>query len=113
MARRILIRMAAIVVVLALLIVACGPAPTPEVIEKVVKETVVVEKEVEVTKVVEKEVVVTASPEPGMVTFVSWAEEEFEQEAIEKMLEAFEADTGVTVEFIIVTSGGTHSGGAP
>jgi ABC-type nitrate/sulfonate/bicarbonate transport system substrate-binding protein len=52
------------------LLAACGPAPTPEVVEKVVKETVVVEKEVEVTKVVEvekeveKEVVVTATPEP-------------------------------------------------
>jgi inositol-phosphate transport system substrate-binding protein len=43
----------AVVVILSLL-AACGPAPTPEVIEKVVKETVVVEKEVEVE--VEKEV---------------------------------------------------------
>ena len=53
-----------ILVVLTLLVASCGPTPTPEVIEKVVKETVVVEKEVEVTKVVEKEVVVTATPEP-------------------------------------------------
>jgi len=48
------------------LLAACGPTPTPEVVEKVVKETVVVEKEVakEVTKVVETEVekVVTATP---------------------------------------------------
>ena len=44
-----------------LLLTACGPAPTPQVI----KETVVVEKEVpvEVTKVVEKEVVVTVEVE--------------------------------------------------
>ena len=33
-----------------MLLVACGPAPTPEVVEKVVEQTVVVEKE----KVVEK-----------------------------------------------------------
>jgi len=46
------------------LLAACGPAPTPEVVEKVVKETVVVEKEVVVTQEVEKEVVVTATPEP-------------------------------------------------
>ena len=48
------------------MLAACGPTPTPEVVEKVVKETVVAEKEVakEVTKVVETEVekVVTATP---------------------------------------------------
>jgi len=42
--------------------VQCGPAPTPEVVTE--KETVVVEEQVEVTKVVEKEVVVTATPAP-------------------------------------------------
>lgn len=58
------------ILVLTLLVagaqVAACAAPTPEVIEKVVKETVVVEKEVpvEVTKVVEKEVVVTPTPVP-------------------------------------------------
>jgi peptide/nickel transport system substrate-binding protein len=46
------------------LVAACGPTPAPEVVEKVVKETVVVEKEVEVTKVVEKEVMVTPAPMP-------------------------------------------------
>jgi len=39
---------------------ACGPTPTPEVVEKVVKETVVVE--------VEKEVVVTPTPAPAVPT---------------------------------------------
>lgn len=67
-----------IVLVLAMALfmtVQCGPepaAPTPEVIERVVKETVIVEKEVEVEKPVEVEVevtreidvVVTATPEP-------------------------------------------------
>jgi peptide/nickel transport system substrate-binding protein len=46
------------------LVAACGPTPAPEVVEKVVKETVVVEKEVEVTKVVEKEVQITPTPMP-------------------------------------------------
>jgi inositol-phosphate transport system substrate-binding protein len=56
----------AVVVILSLL-AACGPAPTPEVIEKVVKETVVVKEEVEVTKVVEveKEVQVTVEVPVG------------------------------------------------
>jgi multiple sugar transport system substrate-binding protein len=50
------------------LLAACGPTPTPEVVEKVIKETVVVEKEVEVevTKEVPvevtKEVLVTPTP---------------------------------------------------
>ena len=53
---------------------ACGATPTPQVVEKVVKETVVVTSEVEKvvketvevvsTQVVEKEVVVTATPAP-------------------------------------------------
>jgi peptide/nickel transport system substrate-binding protein len=61
--------------ILVTVAVQCGPAPTPEVIEKVVKETVVVEKEVEKEVVVEVEVtkivagtpetiIVTATPEP-------------------------------------------------
>jgi len=53
----------AVVAILSLL-AACVPAPTPAVVEKVVKETVVVEKRVEVTKIVEKEVVVTPTPLP-------------------------------------------------
>ena len=55
MSRRTMSAMVAILV-MATLVAACGPAPTPQ----VVKETVVVEKPVEVTK----EVVVTAVPEP-------------------------------------------------
>ena len=56
------------VLILGLLVVACGPAPTPQTVVQtvVVKETVEVEKEVqvEVTKVIEKEVLVTPTPEP-------------------------------------------------
>ena len=53
-------KVAALAVVIVVLVVGMAScAPTPKVVEKVVKETVVVEKEVEVTKVVEKEVEVT------------------------------------------------------
>jgi len=60
-----------LLIVLGLLFTACAPA-TPQIVEKIVKETVVVEKEkvvektvvVEQTKVVEKEKVVTATPVP-------------------------------------------------
>jgi hypothetical protein len=45
-------KMVGLVVLLAL-VAGCGPAPTPEVVKEVVKETVVVEKEVEVTKEVQ------------------------------------------------------------
>jgi len=51
----------AVSLVLAMVAVQCGPAPTPEVVEKVVKETVVVEVEKEVEKIVE----VTPTPVPG------------------------------------------------
>jgi peptide/nickel transport system substrate-binding protein len=53
-----------VAILLMVTVIQCAPAATPEVVEKVVKETVVVEKPVEVTKVVEKEVVVTPTPEP-------------------------------------------------
>jgi len=96
------------VVILGLVAAACGPTPTPEVIEKVVKETVVVEKEVEVevTKIVEveKEVVVTATPVPVVVTFMSWAEDDFEVGALEELIKRFKkAHPEVTVECEIVT----------
>ena len=68
---------ATMVSVLALLLSACGPAPTPQVVEKIVTKEVekvvtqevekVVTKEVEkvVTKEVEKEVIVTPTPGPN------------------------------------------------
>jgi peptide/nickel transport system substrate-binding protein len=52
-------------VIVASLLAAC-PAPTPEVVEKVVKETVEVE--------VEKEVVVTATPEPSEPVILRYAD---------------------------------------
>jgi peptide/nickel transport system substrate-binding protein len=67
----------AVIVVLSMILAACGPTPEPEVIVETIKETVVVEGtpqvvEKEVTKVVQEtvvqeatvEVVVTAAPEP-------------------------------------------------
>ena len=53
-----LVYLSVIVALLLSFMAACGPTPTPEIVEKVVKETVVVEKEVEVTAVpVEKTIV--------------------------------------------------------
>jgi raffinose/stachyose/melibiose transport system substrate-binding protein len=79
-----LIGLVAVLGLFAPIAVACGPAATPQVVEKEVVvekpvvETVVVEKEVVVEKpvvetvVVEKEVVVTPTPEPVKITF--WTE---------------------------------------
>lgn len=55
----------AVAMIASLVLASCAPA-TPEVVEKVVKETVIIEKEVPVEKtvVVEKEVVVTPTPKP-------------------------------------------------
>lgn len=82
-----------------LIVAACGPAPTPE----VVKETVVVEKEVEVTKVVveEKEVVVTATPEPEAreLEIFHWWTGPGEREAADAMFAAL-ADAYPDVEVI-------------
>ena len=72
-----------VVMMLATALAACGPTPVPEVVEKVVKETVIVEgtpQTVEkiVTEVVETTVekVVTATPEPTrkIITF-AWTQE--------------------------------------
>ncbi|MBC7242008.1 MAG: hypothetical protein H5T60_06145 [Anaerolineae bacterium] len=57
-----LLGLLAVVLAVSMIVVGCAPAPTPQVVEKVVKETVVVEKPVEKTVVVEKQVVVTPTP---------------------------------------------------
>ena len=65
------LRVVALVVVAALLLSACGPAPTPvvvekeKVVEKPVVQTVVVEKEKVVEKPVVQTVVVQVTAEPG------------------------------------------------
>ena len=105
------------VAVLASLVAAC--APTPEVVEKVVKETVVVEKEVEVevTKVVAgtpETVVVTATPVPeapkptGEILIWGWPAAD---QAFEAIIEGFNEeypDIQVTWEMIPGMAGGTR-----
>ncbi|MDH4137457.1 MAG: extracellular solute-binding protein [Anaerolineae bacterium] len=95
-----------VVAILFSFMAGCGPAPTPEVVKEVVKETVVVEKEVEVevTKVVEveKEVVITATPEPVeeepitlRILSLAWPQTPVEQEFAN---EYFTPETGIKVE---------------
>jgi multiple sugar transport system substrate-binding protein len=83
--------------IFALLLAACGPAPTPAVVEKRVEVTKVVEKVVEkpvqVTKVVEIEKVVTPTPTPGEpVTLKMWIMPNGPDPlgAIQEEIEAFE-----------------------
>ena len=97
MRSRIILSFLALLIVIVL--AACGPTPTPEVVREVVKETVMVEKEVEVevTKVIEKEVVVEATPAPPVeVRLVSWRPTSPEEEDLARYL----LDRcGVTYEF--------------
>jgi multiple sugar transport system substrate-binding protein len=117
-----------LVAVLALLAAQCGPAPTPEVIEKevvvtqeveviVTKEVekiVEVEKEVEVEKIVEveKEVLVTATsaPEEEVITlrFLGWIlGEESTASAWFKMVELYESEhPNIKIESIPTAAGG-------
>jgi len=100
---------------LASALAACGATPTPQVVEKVVKETVLVEQTIEVekvvqetvevekvtTQVVEKEVVVTATPAPSgpvnLVLFVYM--EPLQIAAIQSLFSEYSyATPGVTVE---------------
>ena len=85
-------KLLAVAIVLSMLLVvlaACGPTPEPQVVEKVVKETVIVEgtpqvvekvvteeveKEVVVTQEVEKVVTATPEPQKKIATF-AWTQE--------------------------------------
>ncbi len=60
--------MFAVLIIASLVLAACPAPATPEVVERVVKETVVVEKEVQQTVVVEKEVekIVEVTPTPDV-----------------------------------------------
>jgi spermidine/putrescine-binding protein len=95
----------------ALLIVQCGPTaavPTPEVIEKIVKETVVVEQQVEVEKPVEVEVtrevpvVVTVTPEsmPGLAPKIriDSLSESGGKNFVDMIVEPFAREFGVEIE---------------
>ena len=111
----------AIMIVASLILSACAPAE-PQVVEKVVKETVVVEKEV----AVEKEVVVTATPLPTEdVVTLNWnfstepptldpslAEDTTSNDVVESLflgLTAFDADGNVTGE--LATDWSTNADG--
>ncbi len=101
MVRWILIRMAVILVVLALLIVACA-APAPEVIERevIVEKEVPVTVEVEKEKIVEKKVVETVVVEKEVVvTFMSWATNDFEMWALRVLVNRFEETQGIRVDW--------------
>jgi raffinose/stachyose/melibiose transport system substrate-binding protein len=85
-------RIFSVLALLILALAACVPAPTPQVVEKVVT------REVEV----EKEVVVTATPEPEEVTIRVWAIMAGpEAEMLDQLSRNFEAThPNVTVEFV-------------
>jgi ABC-type glycerol-3-phosphate transport system substrate-binding protein len=89
--KKMLFTQLAIVTILAML-AACGPTPTPEVVEKVVKETVVVEKEVEVQVEVTKEVQVEVEKqvEKKLVIYNSMHGDPMPREADEELVQMFE-----------------------
>ena len=74
MKKRTLICCTIVLSLLATILAACGPAPAAEVVEKVVKETVVVQETVVVEKEVEVEVPVEVTPTPEPVKISVWTE---------------------------------------
>jgi len=93
-----------IVVLLALIVAACGPAATPAA-PAVVEKTVVVEKPVEVTKVVEKPVVVTAPPEPTQppapvtITYFTFSAAPDHLKDLDEMIQIFQkAHPGISIK---------------
>jgi spermidine/putrescine-binding protein len=97
-----------ILALVLLVTVQCGPTPTPEVVEKVVKETVVVEKEVEVTREVEVEVTrevevavtPTPGPKPDLATKirVDSLSESGGQNFVDMIVQPFAEEMGVEIE---------------
>lgn len=81
-------------VLLVLLAAQCGTALTPETTKLIepaaTKEPVVVEE--------------ASAPEPKVIAFMSWAEDDFEVKALERLVELFKAEhPDVRVECEIVT----------
>jgi iron(III) transport system substrate-binding protein len=103
-----------ILVVVGLLLAACGPTPTPLVVTKEVEKEVVVTKEVEVivTKEVEKEVVVTkevekiveVTPEPIGGDLILYACL-FDPDKLQVLFSTFKAEYGVNVTCLDMSSG--------
>jgi len=94
---RVVSRAIALSLLAVVVLVGCAPAPTPEVVEKVVKETVVVEETVIVEEEVEVPVEVTSTPEPRegpvMISWWShWAEEDNKKAVIEQVIADYEAE---------------------
>jgi ABC-type glycerol-3-phosphate transport system substrate-binding protein len=104
MKRRFAFVSVALLTILSVTLGACA-TPTPEVVEKVVTKEVQVEVTKEVQVEVTKEVQVEVVEESMVVTFMSWAEDDFEVSALEGLIELFEADhPEVTVECEIMTT---------
>ena len=87
-----------------ILAAACGPAPTPQIIEKVVEKTTIVES----TRVVEVEVQVpvqvTEVPQPVKLTMLThWGEESLMKPMQAKLDEYMALNPHVTIEYQAVT----------
>jgi hypothetical protein len=103
-----------ILVVISLLLVACGPTPTPLIITREVEKEVVVTKEVEkiVTQEVEKEVVVTkevekiveVTPEPIGGELILYACL-FDPDKLQVIFNTFKNQYGTTVTCLDMSSG--------
>jgi len=78
------------IVTILVMLAACGPTPTPEVIEKVVKETVVVEKEVQVEVTKEVQVEVEKQVEKKLVIYNSYMADPGAREADAGQVQMFE-----------------------
>lgn len=101
MVRWVLIPVTVIAVMLGLTS-ACA-APTPETIEKEVVKEVPVEEAVEVEKEVEVPDEEAVEVEKEVVTFMVWPADDFEEQALEKMVERFqEIHPGIKVEMIVL-----------
>ncbi|MBN1145749.1 MAG: sugar ABC transporter substrate-binding protein [Anaerolineales bacterium] len=105
-----------LVMVGTILLSACQPAPTPEVIEKIVTEVVEVEKQVVVTEIVEKEVekLITATPEPvvevekpkGKIVLWGWSYDVMQSTGL---IDEFKAEyPDIEIEIVTYNAGDTY-----
>jgi len=81
---------------------ACGPTPTPQIVEKVVKETVVVKAEV--TKVVEKEVTKIVAGTPVTVKETVMVEKPVTKEVVKEVVKEVTPVTKVKTVRILVSA---------
>jgi len=102
-----------LLVLIGAVLVACGPTTTPPA-EQPAEEMSIIR----VTRVIEEpaEVAPPAQPAPegpaageapAVITFMSWAEGEFELQALQELVERYEeTHPGIQVDLGIVTDGG-------